>query len=130
VPITKLGNYGSKGTPIGEAFYDELYEATTIGFVAAGGDDPAYLADSAYLFGDKQLHSEMPIRIVTSSGTNDGDFTIAARGVSRSEITLESTDVLTDEEAEDAGTVTISAIKWKPNQEAGGCPLCHSLNSK
>ncbi len=131
VPITKLGDYGSKGTPTGEVFYDELYEATTIGFVAAAGTAPAYLTDSAYLFGDKMLKSEMPIRVVTSSGTNDGDYTIAARGVSRGEITLTSMDVLNPETelAATAGTVTISAIKWKPNISTG-CPSCGSLWSK
>jgi hypothetical protein len=128
VPVTKTGNYGSKGTPNGEVFYDQLYKATTIGFVAAAGTSPAYMTDSACLFGDKMLRSEMPVRIATSSGTNDGDYTIAARGVSRGEITFKSTDVLTTETT--AGTVTISAIKWKPNQEAGGCPSCYSLNSK
>jgi hypothetical protein len=130
VPITKLGDYGSKGTPTGVTFADELYKATTVRFVAATGTAPAYLADSANLFGDKLLKSEMPIRIATSSGTNDGDYTIAARGVSRGEITLKSTDVLTTESAATAGTVTISKIGWKPNQAAGGCPSCHSLASR
>ena len=130
VPITRTGDYGSKGTPTGETFADELYKATTVGFVAVAGTTPAYLTDSVSRFGEKQFKSEMPIRVATSSGTNDGDYTIAARGVSRGEITLKSTDVLTTESAATAGTVTISAIKWKPNQEAGGCPSCHSLNSK
>lgn len=130
VPLTRLGDWGSKGTPTGEVFYDQHYSATTIGFVAAAGTAPVYMTDSANLFGDKMLKSEMPIRVATSSGTNDGDYTIAARGVSRGEITLKSTDVLTTETAATAGTVTISAIKWKPNQSAGGCPSCHSLNSK
>jgi hypothetical protein len=124
-----LGDYGSKGTPPGVVFYDQHYSATTIRFVAAAGTAPAYLADSANLFGDKLLKSEMPIRVATSSGTNDGDYTIAARGVSRSEITLKSTDVLTTEIAATAGTVTISAIKWKQNISTG-CPACGSLWSK
>jgi len=107
-----------------------LYVAATIGFVAIAGTAPAYLTDSAARFGEKQFKSEMLIRIVTSSGTNDGDYTIAARGVSRGEITLKSTDVLTTETAATAGTVTISRVIYKPNQSAGGCPSCHSLNSR
>ena len=130
VPVTKLGNYGSKGTPTGETFADEICSATTIRFVAAAGSEPAYLADSTNLFGEKLFKSEMPIRVETTSGTNDGDYTIAARGVSRSEITLKSTDVLTTESAAIAGTVIISRVIYKPNQSAGGCPSCHSLNSK
>lgn len=129
-PITKIGDYGNKGTPTGEAFADEICRATTISFVAAAGSVPAYLADSTNLFGDKLFKSEMPIRVVTTSGTNDGDYTIAARGVSRSEITLDSDDVLTTEDAATAGTVIISRVIYKPNQSAGGCPSCHSLNSK
>ena len=129
-PVTKVGDYGSAGTPAGETFADELYVAATIGFVAIAGTAPAYLTDSAARFGEKQFKSEMLIRIVTSSGTNDGDYTIAARGVSRGEITLKSTDVLTTETAATAGTVTISRVIYKPNQSAGGCPSCHSLNSR
>jgi hypothetical protein len=128
-PVTKLGDYGNKGTPEGEAFADEICRATTIRFVAAAGTTPAYLADSANLFGEKLLKSEMPIRISTTSGTNDGDYTIAARGVSRNEITLKSTDVLITESAATAGTVIISRIIYKPNITRG-CPSCGSLNSK
>ena len=129
MPITAEGSYGSKGTPAGLVFYDELYEATTVGFVAAAGDNPAYMTDSLSLFGDKLLKSEQPIRVVTSSGTNDGDYTIAARGVSRGELTLNSNDVLSTETAATAGTVTISAIKYKTNITRG-CPGCGSLNSR
>jgi len=129
VPITRLGDYGNKGTPPGEAFADELYSATSIAFVAAAGDTPAKLTDSASLFGDKLLKSEAPIRIETTSGTNDGDYAIAARGVSRGELLLDSSNSLTTEDAATAGTVTISRIIYKPNQSAGGCPSCHSLNS-
>ena len=129
VPVTKTGDYGSKGTPTGTVFYDELYEATSIAFVAASGDDPAYLTDSLSRFGEKQFKSEMPIKIETSSGTNDGDYTIAARGVSRGTILLDSDDSLTTEDAATAGTVTISAKKYQPNTSAG-CPSCGSLNSK
>jgi hypothetical protein len=129
VPVTKLGDYGSKGTPTGEAFYDELYKAATISFTAAAGSTPAYLSDSCNRLGEKQFKSEMPIRVETSSGTNDGEYTIAARGVSRDKILLSSSDSLTTETATTAGTVTISTKKYKPNYTRG-CPGCGSLNSK
>jgi len=129
VPVTKTGSYGSKATPTGEPFYDELYKATSVSFVAATGDSPAYLADSSNLFGDKQFKSEMTIRVETSSGTNDGDYKIAARGVSRSEIALDSSSDLTTEDAATAGTVTISRLAYKPNITRG-CPGCGTLSSR
>jgi hypothetical protein len=129
VPVVKLGNYGSNGTPVPESFVDEMYESNTISFVAASGDTPAYLSDSAYLFRDKLLTDEMTIRIASTSTTNDGDYTIAARGVSRGEILLSSADSLTTEDASTAGTVTISQVRWKPNRTTG-CPSCGSLNWK
>jgi len=129
VPITTSGNYGSEGTPTPETFADEMYEATTIGFVAAAGTSPAYLTDSAYLFGEKLFKSGMSIRVETTSGTNDGDYTIAARGVTRGEIQLVSTDSLTTETAASAGTVTISNVTYKPSITSG-CPFCGSRNSK
>jgi hypothetical protein len=129
IPVTKLGDYGSKGSPEGETFSDEMYSAATISFAAAAGDTPAKIADSVNLFGDKLFKSEMPIRISTTSGTNDGDYTIAARGVSRGEIALKSTDALTTEDAATAGTVIISRVIYKPNITRG-CPSCGSLNSR
>jgi hypothetical protein len=129
VPVTKLGDYGSKGSPEGETFADELYSATTISFVAAAGDTPAYLADSVSRFGEKLFKSEMPIRISTTSGTNDGDYIIAARGVSRGEISLATAYDLTTEDAATAGTVIISRVIYKPNITRG-CPSCGSLNSR
>jgi len=129
VPVTKTGNYGSNATPTPETYADEMYEATTIGFVAASGDDPAYLTDSAYLFAEKHFSQGMTIRVETTSGTNDGDFTIADRGVSRGEILLSSTDSLTTETASTAGTVTLSRIIYQPDISSG-CPLCGSLNSR
>jgi hypothetical protein len=129
VPITKTGDYGSKGSPDGVAFADEMYSATTISFVAATGSDPAYIADSANRFGEKNIRTEMPIRIATTSGTNDGDYTIAARGVTRGQIQLASTNSLTTEDAATAGTVTISRIIYKPSTTQG-CPGCGSLNSR
>jgi hypothetical protein len=129
VPITKLGDYGNKGTPTGEEFSDTMYSATTLSFVAASGDDPATIADSTNQLGDKLLKSEMPISIETTSGTNDGEYTIAARGVSMGEIRLSDSDSLTTEDAATAGTVTISRRMYKPNITRG-CPSCGSLNSK
>jgi hypothetical protein len=129
VPITQVGDYGSKGTPEGETFADELYSATSIAFVAATGNDPAKFTDSLSRFGDKLLKSEMPIRISTTSGTNDGDYTIAARGVSRGEIRLSDSDSLTSESAATAGTVVISRVIYKPNITRG-CPSCGTLASR
>jgi len=129
VPVTPTGDYGDKGGPTGTEFTDEIYEAATIAFTAASGDDPAYLTDSTNRFGEKLFKSEMPIRIETTSGTNDGDYTIAARGVSRGTILLSSSDSLTTETASTAGTVTISKICYKPD-DSQGCPGCGSRNTR
>lgn len=129
VPVTQTGDWGSKGTPPGEVFYDELYQAVTVSFTAATDSSPAKLADSSGLFWDKQFKAEMPIKVETSSGTNDGEYTIAARGVSKGEILLSSTDSLTTEDSTTAGTVTISSKKYKPNITRG-CPSCGSLNTR
>ena len=127
VPVVRKGTYGSNATPTPESFADEMYEATTVSFTAASGDTPAYLSDSAYLFSDKLFTSEMTIRIATTSGTNDGDYTIAARGVTRGEILLSDSDSLTTEDASTAGTVTISRVLYSPLRTSG-CPSCGSLN--
>lgn len=127
--VTRIGTWGERGTPPEEAFLDELYEATSVAFVAASGSEPAKLTDSLNRFQDKLLKSEQPIRIATTSGTNDGDYTIAARGVSRGEIRLSTSDSLTDEAAATAGTVTISAIKYQ-QVLTSGCPSCGSLNTR
>jgi hypothetical protein len=126
---TKQGNYGSNATPTPTAWYDEQYSATTISFAAVAGDTPAKINDSANLFAAKHFRSEQPIKIATTSGTNDGFFTIAARGVSRGTLTLNSNDSLTTEAAATAGTVTISAVTYQPNVGTG-CPFCGSLNSR
>lgn len=126
---TKTGNYGSNATPTPSAWYDEQYVATTLSFVAAAGDVPAKINDSANKFADKHFRSEQPIKIETGSGTNDGTYTIAARGVSRGTLTLSSSDSLTTENAATAGEVTISNVTYKPSATTG-CPLCNSLNSK
>lgn len=103
-----------------------MYEATTISFVAASGSTPAYLSDSTNQFGDKFFSDGMTLRVATTSGTNDGDYTIADRGVTRGQILLSSSDSLTDEDASTAGTVTLSRIIYNPDENAGGCPFCHS----
>lgn len=129
VPVTKRGNYGSNATPTPITYADEMYEAATISFTAASGSDPAYLTDSANLFGEKHFSGGMTIRVETTSTTNDGDYTIADRGVTRGQILLSDDDSLTSEDAATAGTVTISRVIHKPNVNSG-CPLCGSLNSR
>lgn len=126
---TKLGSYGDSTTPTLTAWYDEQYTATTLSFVAASGSIPAKINDSANKFAAKCFRSEQPIKVETDSGTNDGTYTIAARGVSRGTLTLSSSDSLTTEDAATAGTVVISAVVYKPNVTTG-CPFCGSLDSK
>lgn len=127
---TKTGNYGSDATPTPASWStDEQYVATTVSFVAASGDEPAKISDSARLFTDKHFKSEQPITVSTTSGTNDGTYTIAARGVSRGTLELSDDDSLTDEAAATAGTVTIYAVAYEPSITKG-CPLCGSLNSR
>lgn len=127
VPVTRTGNYGSEGSPQPVEFEDQMYEATTVSFVAGIGSTPAYIADSASQFFDKGFKSSMRIRISTDSGTNDGDYTIRALGVSKGEILI--TESLTDESAATAGTVSIGRLIYKPNVTSG-CPLCGTLNSR
>lgn len=129
IPVTKRGNYGSNGTPQPTTFDDEMYEAATIGFVAASGSDPAYLTDSLSLFGEKGFSDGMTLKVETTSGTNDGTFTIGTRAVTRGKIELSSSDSLTTETAATAGTVTLSRVIYKPSISSG-CPLCGSLNSR
>jgi len=126
---TNRGAYGGNATPDPTAWNDEQYEATSVSFVAAAGAVPAKINDSANLFADKHFTSEQPIKVETTSGTNDGDYTIAARGVSRGTLTLSSSDSLTTENAATAGTVTMSDRTYKPNVTTG-CPLCGSLDSR
>lgn len=118
---TTYGNY--------TAYSDPMYTATSIGFVAASGSVPAYLTDDQYRFGDQHIQSNMTIAIAATSGTNDGDYTIADRGVSRGQILLAPSNSLTTESAATAGSVVISKIIFKPNITTG-CPFCGSMNSK
>ena len=129
VPVTKRANYGDNATPTPASYEDEVYVATTVSFTAESGSDPAYLTDSALAFADNHLSSGWNISISTTSGTNDGSYTIAARGVIRGTVTLVSTDSLTTESAATAGTVTINRVIYEPNVVTG-CPFCGSLNSK
>jgi hypothetical protein len=129
VPVTKLGNYGDNATPTPTAYSDEVYAAITVSFTAETSSDPAYLSDSRLGFADNHIQSNWSITIATSSGTNDGTYTIADRGVSRGTILLDDDDSLTTESAATAGTVTISKNIYKPNVTTG-CPFCGSLNSK
>jgi len=126
---TKLGNYGGNATPTPTTYVEEMYETGSISFTAESGDDAAYLSDSKCLFGENLLRGGMAIRIATDSGTNDGDYTVAVRGLSRCTLTLSDDDSLTTEDAATAGTVTISRIIYQPNVGTG-CGFCGSLNSK
>ena len=111
------------------AYSSPIYTATSIGFVAASGSVPAYLTDDQYRFGDQHIQSNATIAIATDSGTNDANYTIADRGVSRGQILLSASDSLTTEDAATAGTVIISKIIFQPNITTG-CPFCGSLNSR
>uniref|UniRef100_A0A6M3JB53 Uncharacterized protein n=1 Tax=viral metagenome TaxID=1070528 RepID=A0A6M3JB53_9ZZZZ len=128
---TKLGDYGSSGTPTPSDYDEELYEATTISFTAedATAGTPAYINDSAGLFLDRGFKSGMTIVVETTSGTNDGTYTIASRGIAKGVLTLSSDDSLTTENAATAGTVTIDRRLQQPNVTRG-CGFCGSLNSK
>lgn len=129
VPVTKLGNYGDSATPPPTTYTDEMMVSTTISFTAASGDDPAQLSDSLCRFADFLFKGGMTLVIVTDSGTNDGTYTIADKGVSRCEIRLSASDSLTTENAATAGEVTISRTIYKPNVTTG-CGFCGSLNSR
>jgi hypothetical protein len=129
VPVTKTGNYGDNATPTPTTYSDTVYTATSISFTAESGSDPAYLTDTNFGFADNHIQSNWSIAITTTSGTNDGSYTIADRGVSRGTILLSSTDSLTTENAATAGTVVIKRVIYKPNITSG-CPFCGSLNSQ
>jgi hypothetical protein len=126
---TKTGNYGSTGTPSPAAYTVEQYEATTISFVAETASTPAELNDSASLFTDKNFRSGQLIVVETTSGTNDGTYTLADQAVTRDTLLLDSDGSLSTESAATAGTVTISASIYEPSVTKG-CPFCGSMNSK
>ena len=129
VPVTKLGNYGDNATPAPTAYEDTVYTASTVSFVAAAGDDPAYLLDYAKAFADNHFQTGSSIVVTTDSGTNDGTYTIADRGVSRDKLLLSDDDSLTDEDAATAGSVVIARSIYEPSITTG-CPFCGSLASK
>lgn len=112
-----------------ETFTTTMYTATSISFVAVSGSVPAKLNDSAFRFGDQHIKSNMNISITTTSGVNNGNYTIADRGVSRGELLLSASGTLTTESAAAAGSVIIEKILYKPNITTG-CPFCGSLNSR
>jgi len=127
---TKTGDYGSNATPTPSNCDEELYEVTTISFTAEVTDvTPAYINDSAGKFHEKYFRSDMTIVVATTSGTNDGTYTIAGRGVANGVLTLSSSDSLTTEAAAVAGTVTLSRRIKEPNVGTG-CAFCGSLASK
>jgi hypothetical protein len=126
---TKIGHYGSNGTPEPTALTDEQYAATTISFVAETASTPAELNDSANKFTDKNFRGGQLITVETTSGTNDGTYTLADRAVSRGTLLLDDDGSLTTESAATAGTVTISESTYQPNVTRG-CPFCGSMDSK
>jgi len=106
-----------------------MYQANTISFTAPSGTTPATINDSAGLFADNHFGGDTTIVLVTGSGTNDGTYTIASKGVTLSSLSLASTDSLTTESAAVAGLVKIYRVLYFID-DAPGCPLCHSLNSR
>jgi hypothetical protein len=112
-----------------ETFSTTMYTATSISFIAVSGSVPAKLNDNSFRFGDQHIQSNMNISITTTSGVNDGNYTIADRGVSRGELSLSDSGTLTTESAAAAGSVIIDRILYKPNIITG-CPFCGSLNSR
>jgi hypothetical protein len=119
-----------------ETYADAIYTSDTISFTAGAGilpgggfAVPAKLHDSQLRFADQHIQSNMSIQVSTTSGTNDGNYTIADRGVSRGELSLASSYDLATEDAATAGTVIIKRIIFQPNVITG-CPFCGSLNSR
>lgn len=130
VRVTRTGNYGNNATPTPAELEEEMYSATSLSFTAASGSTPAYITDSESRFWEKRIgHVTSKIRIETTSGTNDGDYTIADNGVLKGQILLSDDDSLTTEDAATAGTVVISRLLYQPSITTG-CPLCGSLNSR
>lgn len=120
---TKAGDYGNNAVPSPTAYDETVYTATTVSFDGDNGK----LVDSACAFADHHIIGGSTLVITTTSGTNDGTYTVSARGVSRSEVLID--EALTNETSSSAGTVTIKRRIYKPNVTTG-CPFCGSLNSK
>lgn len=119
--ITKRGDYGTDATPTPTTYDDEMYRSSTMSFESS----PAKIVDADKKFTDKGIKAHWALIVSSGSGTNDGSYTIAERGVSRGEILLEGS--LTDETT--PGEVVLSRRIYKPNITTG-CPFCGSLNSK
>lgn len=131
LPVTKTGNYGSNGTPTPSLYTETaaMVSSREISFAAASGSDPAKISDAQNKLGDSHMKGGMTINVSTESGTNDGNYTVAERGVSIGEIRLSSSDSLTTETASAAGLVNIYRRTYQPNVTTG-CPFCGSLNSR
>jgi hypothetical protein len=153
VSITNLGNYGNNATPAPAQDTVTVYTSTSLSFTAASGDVYAKLSDSMNRFTDKHIKPGWGITIVTESGTNNGSYTIADKGVNRSEISVTDDDPsylmiageyvmvngeyvivgdsvgFTTETAATAGQVTIKKIIYVP-EITTGCYFCGTLNSK
>lgn len=101
-----------------------------ISFTAATSSTPATINDASCRFADLGFVPGDTIIISTTSGTNDGTYTLAQRGgITNGSLSLSSADSLTTESANAAGTVTLSIRTYKPNITTG-CPFCGSLNSR
>ena len=122
VPKTKIGTYGDACTPGNSAYAELFLTASTISFTST-----PTIVDSAEQLKACGFKYGMAIRIVSGSGLNDGDYTIAERGVSAGAITVNES--LTTESASAAGEVTLYRLLYQPNI-TNGCPFCGSLNSK
>jgi hypothetical protein len=157
VPITVLGNYGHNATPTPTTDTVTVYTATSLSFASASGDVPAKISDSLYRFADKLIKPTWSITIETESGINDGSYTIADRGVTRGEISVDETGVMpnylmiagefviiageyvtigsaadsgfTTEPANSAGKLTIKKLIYVQNITTG-CAFCGSLASR
>ena len=131
LPVTRTGDYGSNATPTPSIYTqdDAMISSRTISFTAASGSDPAKISDAQGKIADSHMKEGMTINVETESGTNDGNYTIADRGVSIDEVRLSSSDSLTTENAATAGLVSIYRRTYQPNVTTG-CSFCGSLNSK
>jgi hypothetical protein len=150
MPEPLLGDYGNNTTPVPESFAEVMISGNTISFTSGSGrttesgvnrelesgfvrrmeaeSTDQSIADSLFQFRDARFKDAMLIRVESESGKNDGDYTIASRGVSRGEILLEENS-LASETAAAAGQVTIYRLLYKPNITEG-CPFCGTLNSR
>ena len=104
----------------------EVWTSFSYEFDAPAGCTSVMISLGAEEIGDVVYFDNISL---AKSGTNDGTYTIADRGVSRGTILLDEDDSLTTENAATAGEVTISKIIYQPNVTTG-CPFCGSLNSR